>query len=445
MSKYVIIGNGAAGVSAAEVIRRRDPQGDVTILTEEKVRMYSRPGLAYLINGQVSEEQVITRTESFYEQHRLKLRYGPATHLDLQRRLVYLVSGESLPYDVVLMATGAGAVRPPFVGGDLDGVITFDNIADAREVISRGRRAKSAVVVGGGITAMELAEGLAHQRAKTHLLQRRNRIWEKLFDPQESAIIEEQMHHHGIKVHYDEEIEEILGKGGKVAGVRLTSGAELPCQIVGVAIGVRPNMGLVKALSLEQDRGILVNNHMQSSVPELFAAGDVAQVYDRWTQQHHLDVLWPSAINEGRAAGYNMVDVARGKNPAYTYEKGSPFNAALLFGVHLTVIGQISGDRGENGDEGGAFFMSRGSSQVWTSPFRTGVRSAWDHEGPNSIRLATAEGRIIGALLMGNQELADPLRYLVNNEVDISKREEQILRADADLPALVMQLYAEAR
>jgi NAD(P)H-nitrite reductase large subunit len=204
-------------------------------------------------------------------------------------------------------------------------------------------------------------------------------------------------------------------------------------------------MGLVKALSLEQDRGILVNNHMQSSVPELFAAGDVAQVYDRWTQQHHLDVLWPSAINEGRAAGYNMVDVARGKNPAYTYEKGSPFNAALLFGVHLTVIGQISGDRGEDGDEGGAFFMSRGSSQVWTAPFRTGVRSAWDHEGPNSIRLATAEGRIIGALLMGNQELADPLRYLVNNEVDISKREEQILRADADLPALVMQLYAEAR
>jgi NAD(P)H-nitrite reductase large subunit len=277
---------------------------------------------------------------------------------------------------------------------------------------------------------------------RTILLQRGDRIWARLFDEQESAIIEHAAIHEGVEIWYGEEIEAVVSDKGRVSAVKLKSGKEVKCQIVGVAIGVRPNMELVKDLAVEQDRGVMVNEYMQSSVPNLFAAGDIAQVYDRWTKKHHLDVLWPSAINEGRAAGYNMVDVMRGQAPTFSYQKGSPFNAALLYGVHLTIIGQISGSLKEN--EGEALsYLSRGSSQVWTAPFSSSHRSAWDKDDTNSIRIVMADGRIVGALLLGEQQLADPLRELVQQEVDLSAHQEQLLLAGDDLPQLIHRAWLE--
>jgi NAD(P)H-nitrite reductase large subunit len=436
---YLIIGNGAAGMSAAEVIRKRDTRGRITIVTDEPYLFYSRPGIAYYLAGQVPGDQLISRRESFYRDHRMDLRFGSIKRLDLEAKLAFFDNDEPIAYDVVLLATGATAVRPPFVGGDLDGVLTFDNMDDVKKIIAHGRRAKVAVVVGGGITAMEFAEGLQHRGVRTILLQRKDRVWPRLFDPRESEIIETAITREGVKLLYKEEISEILGKKGKVRGVRLKSGKEIECQIVGVAIGVRPNLKVVEGLSLEQDRGLLVNPSMQTNVPSVFAAGDIAQVYDRWTRKHNLDVLWPSAINEGRAAGSNMVDFVRSKDPQFHYRKGSPFNAALLFGVHLTVIGQVGGQPSENGEE--LLHMSRGASTVWTSPFSSNYRSAWDIKGPNSIRIVMSNNRMMGALLMGQQQLADPLRRLIENEVDLESYQDQLLVDGADLPEKILRAW----
>jgi pyruvate/2-oxoglutarate dehydrogenase complex dihydrolipoamide dehydrogenase (E3) component len=266
-----------------------------------------------------------------------------------------------------------------------------------------------------------------------------------LFDEREAAIIAHRVRHEGIHLHYREEMAEVLGRHGKVAGVRLSSGRELACQIVGVAIGVRPNLHLVRELEIAQDRGVLANNYLQSTVPTIFAAGDVAQVYDRWTGTHHLDVLWPSAIHEGRAAGYNMVEVANGRQPRYLYEKGSPFNAALLFGVHLTVIGRVGQQAGRDDGEDAAEIshMSRGSSNVCTAPFGTSYRSAWDHKGPDSLRIVTAAGRIVGALILGNQELADPLRQLIEHQVDLGSYETALLSGRDHLPDTILQAWRD--
>lgn len=439
---YLIIGNGAAGLSAAEAIRKRDEQGRITILTNEPYRFYSRPGIAYYLLDQLSDTQLIARSADFYQQHRFELRHAHAAHLDTHRQMAQLASGERLKYDVALLATGASAVPPPFPGGDLEGIVTLDSLDDAKKVAKLGRRAKASVVVGGGITAMELAEGLHYQGRKTHFLQRRGRVWPRLFDEHESAIIESQIRHEGIQLHFHEEVEEVLGKRGKVAGVRLKSGKVLKCQVVGVAIGVRPNLALVKDELLEQERGVLVNQFMQSSVGSLFAAGDVAQVYDRWTEQYHLDVLWPSAINEGRAAGYNMVDVAQGRQPSFSYTKGSPFNSALLFGVHMTVTGRVGAGavRGEAGSAVELSHLSRGASHVWMTPFTSSYRSAWDRRGTNSLRLVIAEGRIVGALLMGNQALADRLRWLIEQEVDVTAHVGELTADGADLASVIEKL-----
>ncbi|MEW5986345.1 MAG: FAD/NAD(P)-binding oxidoreductase [Chloroflexota bacterium] len=459
---YLIIGNGAAGLSAAELIRSRDPHGRITIVSDEHHLFYSRPGIAYLSLGQITEHQLLARNKAFYQQHHLDLHFGHVTGLDLERQVAYLDKHSHETYDVLLLATGSRAVRPSLPGIDLDGVLTFDTLEDAKQVIRHGRRAKTAVVVGGGITAMELAEALHHQGARTVFLQRGDHLWPRLFDERESSIIEQQIRHRGIDLRYKEELAEILGQHGRVAGVRLKSGQVVKCEAVGVAVGVRPNLDLVKGLPIAQDQGILVNEFMQAhtkgeatggdtgngarpgqpvALPlPIFAAGDVAQIYDRWTGRPQLDILWPSALNGGRAAGANMVDVAYGRAPQFPYQKGSPFNAALLFDVHLTVIGRIGTEGGRIEDAEEVAYLSRGASQVWTTSFTSGYRSAWDKNGPNSVRILLAGGRIVGALILGNQDLADPLRRLINQEVDVSQYEAELLNSGPDLPQVIQHI-----
>lgn len=438
---YLIVGNGAAGLSAAEVIRQRDRQGRITIVTSEPYLFYSRPGIAYYLSGMVPAKQLISRTESFYRDHGFNLKFGTISRVEPDAQLVYFSDGQPMAYDVLLLATGSSAVPPPFPGGDLDGVVTFDTMNDAKKIIQKSRKAKSAVVVGGGITAMELAEGLRHRGVRTTLLQRGDRIWPRLFDERESGIIEEAVRQQKLSLMYHEEISEIIGKKGKVIGALLKSGKTISCQIVGVAIGVRPNLSLVEDLSIDLDRGIIVNPFMQSSIDNIFAAGDVAQVYDHWTGKHNLDVLWPSAINEGRAAGYNMIEIARGKQPQYAYQKGSPFNAALLFGVHLSVIGRVGGQSQEDAEE--LSFMSRGSSNVWTMPFTSDYRSAWDKDGENALRVVMSESKVVGALLMGEQELADPLRHMIEGGVDLSRYQDAFWRADRALPREILKAWRD--
>ncbi len=438
---YVIIGNGAAGLSAAEIIRGRDSAGRITIITSEPYYHYSRPGIAYYILGQVPEHQLISRSHAFYRDHHLDLVFATVSRIDPDARLIYLDSGEPIAYDALLLATGASATVPPYPGRDLDGVLTFDTLDDAKRVARVGRKAKTAVVIGGGITAMEMAEGLNHQGARTVLLQRGDRIWPRLFDENESAIVAHKIRHEGIEIQYHEELDEIVGKRGKVVGVRLKSGRSIKCQAVGIAVGVRPNLELVRDLPIRKDKGILVDELMQSNLPGIYAAGDVAQAYDRWTGEHNLDILWPSAINEGRAAGNSMVDFVHGREATYKYKKASPFNCAMLFGLHLTVIGRMGNSAGDGLDQ--LAYLSRGSSQIWTSPFSADYRSAWDNKGYNSLRVVLSEGRLVGALLMGSQELADPLRRLIEQEADLSQYEPELFSSGEQLPQLLLRAWRD--
>lgn len=438
---YLIIGNGAAGVSTAEAIRQHDPLGRITILTDEPYRMYSRPGIAYYLLNQVSEQQIMCRRQTFYQNNQFDLVIATAAELDITNQRVHLENGKTLSYDVLMLATGAKATPPTFPGKELEGIVTLDTLDNAKRIVENSRKTKTAVVIGGGITAMEMAEGMRHQGLQTHFLQRGTRLWPRLFDERESGIIEHQIKHEGIHLHYNEEIAEAYGKNGKIVGVRLQSGKEIKCQMIGAAIGVKPNMGLVKGLPIEQQQGILVNEYMQSSQPTVFAAGDVAQAYDRWTKKPQLDILWPTALQTGRIAGQNMVDVAYGRKPSATYQKNSPFNAALLFGVHLTIIGRIGAESGRGEAEvEEVSHLSRGASQIWTAPFSSNYRSAWDKKGTNSVRITVQNNTIVGALLMGNQELADPLRHLIDEQIPIPTA-DSLLTTSNQLPQAIQAIW----
>ncbi|MBI4768879.1 MAG: FAD-dependent oxidoreductase [Chloroflexi bacterium] len=332
--------------------------------------------------------------------------------LDPPTRQVHLADGRALHYDRLLLAVGNRAVLTKAPGEELEGVITLDTLDNARDLVRRARKARSAVVVGGGITAMEMVEGLHHNGAHTHYLLRRDLLWSTVFNQAESDRMIQRIRDLSVHVHLNEELDEILGRNGRVTGVRLKSGKHIPCQIVAIGIGVRPKMELLKGAGIQTDRGILTDEYLETSVPGIYAAGDCATVHDRWSGKHLLDSLWPGAVATGRAAGANMA----GANQPHI--KGSPFNVAQLFGVHITVIGQLA-TGGREGDAEEIEFLSRGSSEVWMAETGRAYTSAFDEQPDSSVRLVMRDGKLVGALLVGNQSLADALRDLIEYSVPI--------------------------
>jgi NAD(P)H-nitrite reductase large subunit len=435
MRRYVIIGNGAAGITAAEELRKRDARASITLLTDERYPMYSRPGLAYVLIDEVSDRQAIARQPEWYAAQRIDLVFSRAERIDFDGRCVQAANGQVFPYNALLIAVGARAVPAPFPGGSLDGVVYLDNMDNALDIIRRARSAQAAVVVGGGITALELAEGLAHRQVETHYFVRKNNLWSALLNDHESSLVERQIVHHGVHIHYGTETAEIIGRDGKVAGVRTTKGEVVACQIVGVAIGVKPNLTLAKGTPLALDRGILTDEYLQTSLPGVYAAGDCAQIYDAWSGEHRCDSLWPTAIASARVAAINMTGARQ------PYRKGVPFNAALLFGLHLTAIGQVAAaGRGED-DAEELSFISRGSSEVWSAKPGGGYASAWAEDGASSKRLVIRENTIVGALLLGNQRLADPLRDLIDRRIDVSSFKPRLMAGGDLLAEAVMEAW----
>ncbi|MCP4428030.1 MAG: NAD(P)/FAD-dependent oxidoreductase [Chloroflexi bacterium] len=437
-TRYLIVGNGAAGVTAAETIRQNDPLGEITIVGMEPHPMYSRPGLAYLFLNEISQRQIFARQPEWYQQLRLNLLFGKAVRLDADRQEVGLEDGRILPYDRLLIAAGARAIPPPYPGADLKGVHYLDTLAGTKALMKQAKRRRRAVVIGGGITALEMTEGLAHHGVDTHYFLRRDRLWGKVFNVAEAKILEKRMRHHGVTIHYNTEATEILGdRRGRVRAVRLKNGDEFKCNLVGVAIGVRPLLDLVLNTPIQTNRAILVDETMQTNVHNIYAAGDCAQVYDHWTRQHMLDILWPSAVAEGHAAGLNMVGQRQ------IYQKGSPFNACLLFGLHIATMGQINPRPGQEMDESKVVqYLSRGSSEVWYT-YPRHYASAWSEDGDNTVRLVLDGDYLVGALLVGDQSAADPLRYIIENRINFREVHPDLSVGGLTLKRSVQRFWAQ--
>ncbi len=439
MTRYVIIGNGAAGVTAAEEIRARDPQGHIVIVSAEQSPMYSRPGLAYLLLNEVSDKQVIARKPEWYTGQRFTLIFSRAVTLDTATRYVHLEDGRAVNYDRLLIATGARAVPPPYPGASLDGVVYLDTLDGTKELLQKAKTAKRAVVIGGGITALEMADGLAHQGVETHYFVRKSALWSAVFNEVESKLLEERIIARGVKIHYNAEAAEILGDGqGRVAGVRFTNGETFACDLLGAGIGVKPQWTIVQDTPIQTDRGILVNEYLETNAPGVYAAGDCAQVWDRWTQKHMLDSLWPTAVASGRIAGANMAGAKQ------AYVKGAPFNACLLFGLHITAIGQLGGARDEAAEPEVVQHISRGFSEVWTT-HPAPYASAWSQDGPNTVRLTLSGDFLVGALIVGQQTLADPLRELIERQIDIRPLRSYLRTGGPVMTQMIEQFWEKSK
>ena len=422
--RYVIIGSGAAGVAAVESIRSQDAVGEILLLSEERHGYYSRPGLAYYLTGELNEQQLYPYNERDFRKLGVRPYHARAVRLDPAEHLVELHDGTHLRFDRLLIATGAFAARSDVPGADLKGVVKLDNLSDARRILSLSGRRSTAVVVGGGITALELVEGLVARGVKTHYFLRRERYWHNVLDETESHIVEGRLVEHGVQIHYHTQLAEIMGRNGKVSSVRTKDEDVIHCNMVAFAIGVRPRIGLAQASGIQIERGVLVDECLQTSAPDIFAAGDVAQVYDPFTGKSILDSLWGPARGQGSTAGLNM---AGGHD---VYSKPVAFNVTRLAGLTTTIIGTVG-----KGGEDDLVGIARGDSETWRQ-LPDAIAAQEDFE-INRLRLMVGEQRILGAIVMGDQTLSRPIHSLVEQRVDITPIRERLLLESAPVADLI--------
>lgn len=305
-------------------------------------------------------------------------------------------------------------------------MVTLDSLTDAQHILALAKRARVAVVVGGGITALELVEGLRVHCRRVHYLLRGDRYWSNVLDEAESQLVLARLAAEGVQVHLRSEVAEITAYRSRVTGVTTTAGEHIPCDLVAVAIGVLPRVGLARTAGLQVERGVLVDETLRTSAADIYAAGDAAQVYDPRTGKATLDTLWNIARGQGATAGRNMA----GANERYV--KPMPFNVTRLAGITTTLIGRVG--QGPDADVVG---IARGDSETWRQLGEAVV--AEDTSAVNRLRLLVGPRMLIGAIVRGDQRPSRPLQRLIGQQADITPIRERLLAPHAPLANILAE------
>lgn len=309
-TKYLIVGNSVAAIAAVSGIREVDEDGAITLVAREPQHTYSRPLITYLLGGKVGPEQMHYRPLDWYEQMGVQARLGiEVTHVDPEAHTVHTADGDEIGYERLLIAVGGRPIVPADVQGvDAEGVFTFTTWADADAIgaFIDEQGIDSAVVVGGGLIGLKSVEALLALGIRTTVVELADRMLSATFDQTASRLAQRRLAQAGVEVHCNTTVSSIIKRGGQVAGVRLSDGGEVECGLVIFAIGVLPETAIVEGTSIEVDRGIVVDDQMRTSAPNIFAAGDVAQARELLCGEKRCIAIFPNAYRQGAVAGRNL-------------------------------------------------------------------------------------------------------------------------------------------
>lgn len=371
-----IIGNGVAGITAARHVRKLDPDVRISVVSDESDHFYSRTALMYIYMGHMTYAHTKPYQDHFWPRNRIALVRDRVEHIDVASRELILRDGTPLAYDRLLIATGSTTRSAGWDGEDLTGVQGLYGLQDLAEMERRTQGIRRAVVVGGGLIGIELAEMLHARGIHVTLLVREARFYGTVMPDEEAGMIEREIRRHGIDLRLEVSIAEFLGDAaGRVRAVRCASGEEIPAEFVGVAIGVVPNAKLARLAGIETDLGVLVDEHFATSAPDVFAAGDCAQLRRPVPGLTPVTPIWYVARQQGAVAAFNLCDRPR------AFEYGVFFNSAKFFTIEWQTYGQILPVPAE------------------------GVETLyWEHpDGRRAVRIAyaTDDGAVLGFNLMG--------------------------------------------
>lgn len=333
---YLVIGNGIAGATAAEILRTEDAAADITVIADDPFPVYYRPALKDYLGGKVREEKLWARPISFYPDRRVRFVTDRVISIAVPEHTVQLRSGSRLGYSRLLLAHGARASTLRCPGANLIGVTTLRTVADYQRVLARLGETKRVVVSGSGTLALESIETLRHRGLQvTHLLRRRT-LWSEVLDPVASDLVLQQEQRAGVDVRTEQEIAEIIGKDGQVTGIVTTTGAKIACELVLLGIGIEPVIDFVRASGIVCGKGVKVDGAMRTNAPDVYAAGDLIEATDPITAQSRVIGQWYPSIQQARAAAYSMLDLLDTSQP---FRFGNFYNATFLYGLDFASVG----------------------------------------------------------------------------------------------------------
>ena len=405
---YLIIGNSTAAIAAVEALRRQDPAGALAVLSCEPQAAYCAPLITYVLAGKVAEEQINYRPADFYEKLRVTTLLGQAaTAIDAAAHTVTLADGSAVGYGKLLLACGGEPIIPPLPGVDLPGVFTFTRYADLEQVRAflAEHEVRDAVVIGGGMIGVKTAEGLAKLELNTTIVELLPRILAQALDERGSTAAQHALETHAVQVLTNVGASGIEGETA-VTGVKLATGDILPAQLVIMAIGVRPSLSLAESAGLKVNRGVLVDDRMATSDPDIYAAGDVTEGHDVLLGAARPVAIWPSAYLQGEVAGENM---AGGEA---THHGSVAMNSIQICGLPTISVGLTDEDRADE------------------------VLSYVSKDGQNYRRIFLHEGKIIGAIFVGEIDRAGIITGLIREEVDVSDFKEKLIGRELGLLSL---------
>lgn len=398
-TKYVIVGSGIAAVTAAEVLRSEDPSASIVMLGNTTQTVYYRPALKDYLAGRISEEKLPARSEQFYHEQNIRYYADPAINIDTQKQYVQLKSGRKVGYHRLLLACGAQPARLTCPGSELDGVITLRERDNYQEVLIRLPRARNIVVCGSGTLALETVETLRQRGHEvTHLI-RKQTLWSEVLDPTASDLIIQQELRDGIRVHKEEEIVEIRGQRGRVHTLHTSSGAVLPCDLLICAIGIEPNLECIQGSGIAHKRGVHVNAWMRTSIPNVYAAGDVVEIQDPFSGRLRVLGQWYPAIQQARTAAYSMLGLLDPQRDTQALLSNSLnfYNATFLYGLPFAATGitNLSGNQG--------------------------IQEIIAEPEPHSYRkVLLKDGRPIGMLALGKRAQALAFKRAIDHQVQLA-------------------------
>ncbi len=406
--RYLIIGSSAAGIKAAETLRGLDREASITVLSEENEPPYSRCLLPEYLSGKKSREELTFRAGNFFKDNNIETMLGErAVYVDPAGQEVILESGEAVGYDKLLVATGASSTCPPLPGIDKVGFTGIRNLDDADLILNRCRSGNKAVVIGGGFVGLETAYALNRRGLDVAVVELAPHILALQFDATAAEILANDMKQSGIKIYAGTATRELrppegLGRLGSEAEntVVLDDGTELKAHLVLTCTGTKPNVELLVGTGAEINRGIVVNEYMETTVPNIYAAGDACESTDLVSGEKGLTPIWPNAVIQGKTAAYNMAGRPRKVSPLLGLQNAVEFREVPAIAAGLSTSGP-----------------------------QDGLEILTVHQPTRGIyrKIVLEENVIKGMIFVGNIQNAGVIAALIRKQADVSKIKDKLL------------------
>ena len=401
--KYVIIGNSAAGVNAAEAIREKDPSGKITIVSKEDCGVYSRCLLSYYIAGSINEEKLLYRYNDFYKKRKIDALLGLSVEsINTSKKEISLSDKKRIEYDKLLIASGASAKKLGIKGDDKKGVLCFRDLSDAKAVLSLLDKVRDVAILGGGPIGMRDGYALASRGKKVKVIIKSPRVLSQVIDETAADIVGSHIKENGMEVLTGVAVKEILG-GASLEGLMLDDSSKIACELAIVGKGVSPNTGFLEGSKIKINKGICTDNHLMTNIEDIYAAGDVAETVDISTGEAAINAIWPCAVRQGRVAGLNMA----GGDTEYGGSMAA--NSIDLFALSVVSLG-LSRPKGDR-------YKEESSVNLRDKRYR---------------KLVFDGNRLVGAILVGDIEEAGVYGLLIEKKVDISDVRSDLLSAGFD-------------